>query len=81
MRKICAYFHFGQRAGRLKEIQTQSGTREPLKVLRFVEARWTSLMDCSERLTKLCKYFEIYFKEAGSMLKEEMMDHEYELYT
>ena len=80
IRKVCSYFNIGQRSSRLKEVQIQAGEKEPVKILRYIEDRWSSLLHCAERILRLWKSLQLYFEEAESTLKTEINDPEYELY-
>ena len=81
VKKVCAHFSSAQRSNSLREIQIAAGEKTPLSILRYVDIRWESLVQCSERILKLWEHLINFFKGTDASLKEEIQDPEYKLYT
>jgi len=55
---------------KLIELQKKDNIKEPLKLIRPVETRWTSLIISIERILKLQKYIEIIVEKDGKYWSE-----------
>ena len=81
LKRVCAHFQKDLASNRLEQIQLQAGIAEPLTILRYIDIRWTSLLEASERILNLWTYLVAYFKDANSVLSSKFADSEYHLYT
>ena len=71
VRNVFAYFGVGQRNIHLKEIQRR-GETEPVLMLSYVQTRWESLLECTNRIKILWKYIKICLDESDSTIKEDI---------
>jgi len=82
IKKTCSFFNKGQRYQGLKKHQQARNRPNPLEVLRYIEERWFTLLDCSERILLLWEEIETYLEEGtDSPLKDDFKNPEYKLYV
>jgi len=81
IRKVGNYLNSGQRSQHFKEFQISKG-KKCLEVLQYKDERWTSLLECTERLLRLWDDLESFFAETPDRTFHcEFSDPEYKVYV